>query len=62
MLRAALAKEVALLQSQRGTFIAFTRNDFNKCFVSAYARVQVCCHHSLHTYILIVGESGANFV
>ena len=51
MLRAALAKEVALLQSQRGTYIAFTRNDFNKCFVSAYARVQVCSNtHSTHTY------------
>ena len=47
MLRAALAKEVALWRSQFGAYIAFTRNDFNKCFVAAFMRVQV---HSQDTY------------
>ena len=41
MLRAALAKEVALWRSQFGAYIAFTRNDFNQCFAAAFARVQV---------------------
>ena len=41
MLRAALAKEVAFWRSQFGAYIAFTRNDFNQCFVAAYLRVQV---------------------
>ena len=41
MVRAALAKEVALWRSQFGAYIAFTRNDFNQCFAAAYARVQV---------------------
>lgn len=41
MLRAALAKEVALWRSQFGAYIAFTRNDFNKCFTAAFMRVQV---------------------
>lgn len=40
MLRAALAKEVALWRAQFGTYISFTRNDFNKCFVAAFYRVQ----------------------
>lgn len=47
MLRAALAKEVALWRSQFGAYIAFTRNDFNKCFVAAFMRVQVTHAHSL---------------
>lgn len=44
MCRAALAKEVALWRSQFGAYIAFTRNDFNKCFVAAFHRVQVRQH------------------
>ena len=49
MLRAMLAKEVALWRSQFGEYIAFTRNDFNKCFVAAFFRVQVLCTHT-HTH------------
>ena len=50
MLRAALAKEVALWRAQFGAYIAFTRNDFNKCFSAAFCRVQVGLKHSIDTH------------
>ena len=62
MLRAALAKEVALWRSQFGMYIAFTRNDFNRCFTAAFFRVQAspcmfvpCCFlFALHMCLLFI--------
>ena len=50
MLRAALAHEVSFWRSQFGSYIAFTRNDFNKCFAAAFYRVQVSYYAFLFYY------------